>query len=250
MAHRQLTILLAGYGWFSGIPQGETNNAERIARALHGETITAGPDTPSARVHSVIVPVVWADAFPQVMAAIDAIRPDVVVALGTDARAGALRPEPYAVNWQRGTDARPEDPAMQTAMDGRILEDGPDWLRGTLPFEKMVREMLRAGIPAVMGGLLPPREDVPLCAAATPGMYLCNKMAYLLADLSQRTGLTAGFIHVPTQPAYAAAHRLRRLEAATDAERSEILAAPLAAMPLEMMIEGVRIALRACLPQA
>ena len=31
---RSLSILLCGYGWFAGIPEGETNNAELIARAL------------------------------------------------------------------------------------------------------------------------------------------------------------------------------------------------------------------------
>ena len=29
-------ILLVGYGWFAGIPEGETNNSEMIARALDG----------------------------------------------------------------------------------------------------------------------------------------------------------------------------------------------------------------------
>ena len=36
---RSLSILLCGYGWFAGIPEGETNNAERIARALDGEIL-------------------------------------------------------------------------------------------------------------------------------------------------------------------------------------------------------------------
>ena len=36
---RSLSILLCGYGWFAGIPDGETNNAELIARALAGETL-------------------------------------------------------------------------------------------------------------------------------------------------------------------------------------------------------------------
>ena len=31
---RSLSVLLCGYGWFAGIPEGETNNAELIARAL------------------------------------------------------------------------------------------------------------------------------------------------------------------------------------------------------------------------
>ena len=36
---RSLSVLLCGYGWFAGIPEGETNNAELIARALDGETL-------------------------------------------------------------------------------------------------------------------------------------------------------------------------------------------------------------------
>ena len=244
------TILLAGYGWFSGIPEGETNNAELIARALDNETLVVaheGGETICGHIQSIVVPVVWETAFPQVRTAIEAIKPDLVLAVGTDARASALRPEPYAVNWQRGTDALPEDPSRQTAVDGKILPDGEDFLRGTLPYEAMVRGILAAGIPAQLGALLPPREDVPLPAAATPGMYLCNKMAYLLADYGHRHSLPAGFLHVPTQPQYAARHRLAQLESLTGEALAEVMAKPVAAMPLPMMVEGTRAALRACL---
>ena len=244
------TILLAGYGWFAGIPEGETNNAELIARALDGETLTArrgDGETVCGHIRSIVVPVVWETAFPQVLSAIDAVKPDIVLAMGTDARIAGLRPEPYGINWQRGTDARPDAPEQQTAVDGKILADGPDWLRGTLPYEAMVREILRAGIPALLGSLLPPREDVPLAAFATPGLYLCNRMAYLLADYGRRSGIPAGFLHVPTQPQYAAARRLARLDALDGEELAEALCAPIAAMPLSMMIEGTRAALRACL---
>ena len=244
------TILLAGYGWFAGIPEGETNNAELIARALDGETliVTRGDgETILGRVHGLVVPVVWETAFPQVMAAVQALHPDIVVGMGTDARISGLRPEPYGVNWQRGTDARPDAPARQTTVDGKILEDGADWLRGTLPYEAMVTSMLRAGIPALMGSLLPPKEDVPLSAFATPGLYLCNKMAYLLADYGQRAGIPAGFVHVPTQPQYAAARRLARIESLIGEELAEAMVKPISAMPLPMMIEGMRAALAACL---
>lgn len=244
------TILLAGYGWFSGIPEGETNNAELIARALDGETLAAVREdgtTVSGRICSLTVPVVWDRAFPQVRAAIEALRPDAVLALGTDARLSCLRPEPYGVNWQRGTDALPEDPGRQTAMDGKILPEGEDVLRGTLPYEAMVMEILRSGIPAMTGSLLPPGKDVPLCALATPGLYLCNKMTYLLADYGQRHRLPAGFMHVPTQPHYAAARRVRQLEGLSGGALERAMSAPLCAMPLPMMIEGTRAALRACL---
>ena len=246
------TILLAGYGWFAGIPEGETNNSELVARALDGETLTVTREdgkTVCGRIRSLVVPVVWETAFPQVMAAIGEIQPDMVLAMGTDARISGLRPEPYGINWQRGTDALPEDPAKQTTVDGKILPDGADFLRGTLPYEAMVMEVLRAGIPALMGSLLPPKEDVPLAAFATPGLYLCNKMAYLLADWSARSGVPAGFLHLPTQPQYAAARRLKRLEALSGEELAEAIAKPISAMPLPMMIEGTRAALRACLKQ-
>ena len=94
---RSLSVLLCGYGWFAGIPEGETNNAELIARALDGETLVCGDVR--ATVRGMTMPVLWRGAFEPVQAAIDAQKPDLVLALGTDARAGALRPEPFGVNW-------------------------------------------------------------------------------------------------------------------------------------------------------
>ena len=74
-------------------------------------------------------------------------------------------------------------------------------------------------------------------------------MTYRLAKLSRETGLRAGFMHVPTQTAYACRHRERMLAAAADEEAKEkLLAAPIAGMELEMMVRGTRAALEACLP--
>ena len=105
-------ILLIGYGWFASIPEGQTNNAELIARALDGETLL-GESGNEAVISSLIVPVIWKEAFLPVEQAIRDLQPDVVLALGTDASACAMRPEPFGVNWMRGKDA---------AMDGRVTE--------------------------------------------------------------------------------------------------------------------------------
>ena len=76
-----------------------------------------------------------------------------------------------------------------------------------------------------------------------------DDMTYRLAKLSRETGLRAGFMHVPTQTAYACRHRERMLAAAADEEAKEkLLAAPIAGMELEMMVRGTRAALEACLP--
>lgn len=228
---RSLSILLCGYGWFAGIPEGETNNAERIARALDGEILARGDAR--AVVHGMTMPVLWNGAFEPVQAAIDELKPDLVLALGTDARASAMRPEPFGVNWRRGRDAggNPEENAP-------IFAGEPDWLRGALPYEAMVRAMLAAGVPAQMGALTSAPEGAPLAMQSTTGMYLCNYMTYRLAKLSRETGLRAGFMHVPTQPLYACRQRERMLAAAADDEaREKLLAAPIAGMELEMMIQ-------------
>ena len=111
--------------------------------------------------------------------------------------------------------------------------------------------MLRAGIPARLGALTPAEEGAPLPVRCTAGMYLCNTMTYRLAELSARTGLRAGFMHVPTQPAYAAARRLREIGAAGEAERTALLDEPLPpSMALELMIAGTRAAIGACLEES
>ena len=58
---RSLSILLCGYGWFAGIPDGETNNAELIARALDGETLIHKDIC--AEIHGMTMPVLWNGAF-------------------------------------------------------------------------------------------------------------------------------------------------------------------------------------------
>lgn len=234
-------ILLVGYGWFASIPQGQTNNAEMIARALDGETIRT-ENGMEAIVHSLVVPVVWNEAFAPVERAIREFSPDVVLALGTDARASAMRPEPYAVNWKRGKDAAQD--GHVTEMDEPVLSQGEPFLRGTLPFEAMTLAMLRAGVPAQLGRLDDADEGAPLAKKSTTGLYLCNYMTYRLALLTKENpALRTGFMHVPTQPEYACAQRLSQGE--------DALSSPMSAgMPLDMMIRGTREALRACIGTA
>ena len=249
MTHPETTILLVGYGWFRGIPEGEINNAEAIARALDGEYLFAQDGSGAAgRIHSLIAPVTWDGAFAPVEAAALELRPQIILALGTDAASPALRPEPYGVNWCEGRDAQPDNPGAETERSGELIPGGEPVLRGTLPFEAMTRAMLRAGIPAYMGSLQESKPGAPTEKCATTGLYLCNLMAYRLAHFAKTAPfpVRTGFMHVPNQPAYAAARRLRRLEA-----EPEALSRPIyASMTLAQMVEGVRVALAACLAAA
>lgn len=232
------TILLVGYGWFASIPEGETNNAEWIARALDGEILRT-QDGVEAKVHALVVPVIWSEAFAPVEAAVRALEPDIVLALGTDASASAMRPEPWGVNYMKGKDEARD--GRVTEMNAPIVPGAAPFLRGTLPYEQMTLAMLRAGIPAQTGALSDAEEGAPLEKKSTTGLYLCNYMTYRLAQLAQENpALRAGFMHVPTQPQYACARRL--------AQGADVLSTPMPpSMPIEMMIRGTREALRACL---
>lgn len=232
------TILLVGYGWFASIPEGETNNAELVARALDGE-ILRSQEGCEAKVHALVVPVLWKEAFAPVQAAIEAIAPDIVLALGTDASAAAMRPEPWGVNYMKGKDAARD--GQVTLMDEPILPGEAPFLRGTLPYEAMTQAMLHAGVPAQMGCLADAEDGAPLAKKSTTGLYLCNYMTYRLALLARENpSLRAGFMHIPTQPQYACARRL--------ALGADALTTPMPpSLPLDAMIRGTRIALEACL---
>lgn len=236
-AHRREKIILAvGYGWFSGIPEGQTNNAELIVRALDGEILHAGGT--HAKICSIVVPVVWDAAFPPVEEAIRRLSPDIVLAVGTAAGASALRPEPVAVNWAEGSDASGGEGQSRAC---RIDERGEDVLYASLPFEEATRALLERGIPAQLGCLREAPQGALVPHRCTAGAYLCNYMNYRLAQYAKACGhpLRTGFLHVPTQPAYACAQRL---------SGSVPLTQPMpACMPLETMIEGTRALLTACL---
>lgn len=243
-----IPILLAGYGWFRGIPDGEVNNAEAIVRAMDGERITAHAEDGSevcGEVHSLVVPVSWSAAFPCVEEAALRLRPGIILALGTDPASPAMRPEPCGVNWCEGRDADPLHPELECERREPIIPGGEAVLRGTLPFEAMTRAMLEAEVPAYMGGLTDAPKGAPCTVAYTTGTYLCNLMTYSLADFARRApfAVRTGFMHVPNQPAYAAARRLKRL-----ADEPDALARPIyPSMTLEQMVKGTRAALAACL---
>ena len=142
-------ILLAGYGWFASIPEGQTNNAELIARALD-KTILRAENGEEAEIVSLIVPVIWKEAFAPVEAAIRDIKPDLVLALGTDARACAMRPEPYGVNWKRGKDAARDGSVtdMDEASFAEFIKDFPEieveelWVTGDVRPERSAEKWL------------------------------------------------------------------------------------------------------------
>jgi len=248
-----LTILVAGYGWYYGIPEGCINNAEAVAMALDREMIKARDDggrvVAMGKVHSIAVPVVWGEVMPILEEAIAKFDPDIIVGLGTAGTARSVRPEPFGSNVMWGCDALPpETPGMVCYSGEPILENGPDWLEGNLPYTEMVMAMLEAGIPARRGSTTGYREGLP---TATPGWYLCNYMTYNLALMTaENPELMAGFIHIPQRPEYSALFQylvLKDLEPGTPEFDEKIESELGPSIELQRTTDGVRICLEECL---
>jgi len=260
----QFKILLVGYGWYYGIPEGQVNNAELIAKKLHKKVITARDGKKivgEAMVRSIVIPVTWSGAWPPVEAKIMKYQPDIVVGLGTSPGASAIRPEPHASNVMRCCDALPpDDPLRECKQTEPIEVDGPDYRDGNLPYTDMVLAMSKKGIPARRGhetGYIEIEVDNPPCEAAgiypsaTPGWYLCNFLTWKLAKYvaEEDPDLLAGFIHIPTQPEYVAWDRYAALDALDPGSQEYndlIEKEPSASMKLKDMIRGIKICLKEC----
>ena len=102
-------------------------------------------------------------------------------------------------------DARIPDNAGAQPVDAKIATNGPAAYFSALPIKAMLAALQRHGIPAHV--------------SQTAGTYVCNHVFYgLMHELRRKPGVRGGFIHVPN--------------------------AGRGGMPLDDIVEGLRIALR------
>ena len=195
---KKQTILLTGFEPFGGEA---INPSWEIARALHGETVAG------ARVEALMLPCVFGESLRALGEAIDAIKPDLVLALGQARGRGELSLERVAINL---IDARIADNAGAQPIDAPVIAGAPPAHFSTLPVKAMVEGLRAAGYPA---GL-----------SFTAGSFVCNEVFFGLQDLLAGRHLRSGFMHVPCLPEQAAR-------------------APAPSMALTTMIDGVRLAL-------
>jgi pyroglutamyl-peptidase len=162
------TILVTGFGPFLDVKE---NPSWEAIRDLDGTRIGG------ARIAVARLDVTYASAAEQLQAAIDRVRPDVVLALGV-APDSALRLETTARNLD--TAASP-DVAGEVRAGRKVRADGPATLPSRLPLEA-----LRAALEA---------DGFEVRASDDAGGYLCNHLFYEL--LTRRPTGVAGFVHVP-----------------------------------------------------
>jgi pyroglutamyl-peptidase len=195
MAHG--TILLTGFEPFGGE---SINPSWRIAAALDGSTIDGW--TVAARQ----LPTTFAGALPALDAALDALRPGIVLGLGQAGGRGSIDFERVAINVN---DARIPDNDGAQPIDEPVVPGAPVAYFSTLPIKAMQARIARAGIPASV--------------SQTAGTFVCNHTFFgLMHRLAGQARARGGFAHVPWLPQQGTP-----------------------SLALDQLVEGVRLALEA-----
>jgi pyroglutamyl-peptidase len=176
-------VLLTGFEAFGNTP---INPAEHVARALDG-TVLVG-----SRIVGRVVPNVFFKAIDVVRAAMDEVRPGVVVMMGEYGGRAVITVERIAHNLNDSTRYRLADNDGCALQDQPTVAGGPAAYYTTLPIRAMVKAMREAGIPS----------DI----SDTPGTFCCNHLMYGILHHIATQGLQvrAGWIHLPYLPSTAA----------------------------------------------
>lgn len=203
-----LKVLLTAFEPFGGEA---INPSLEIALALTGSVIGGH------RIVGQVLPVAFGETPHTLRQALQAERPQLVIALGQAGGRSEISLERVAINL---IDARIADNAGVQPVDRPVLAGAPSAYFSTLPIKAMRNALHAEGIPAQI--------------SFSAGTFVCNQVFYLVMHelVAMRSTARAGFIHVPYLPAQAAFHR----------------GAP--SMALDTMIAGVRFAIAAAIETA
>lgn len=175
------TVLITGFEPFGGE---QINPSWEVVSRLNNAIIRG------CRVVARQLPCVFGESLSVLNAAIDALSPALVLAVGQAGGRSDITVERVAINVD---DARIADNKGQQPVDMPIVIDGPAAWFSTLPIKAMVSAMREAGVPASV--------------SQTAGTFVCNHVMYgLLHKLSGLSEVKGGFIHIPYLPQQAAAH--------------------------------------------
>lgn len=165
-----MKILVTAFGPFDG----RLENASTLALR---ELKVAFPE-----IRTRILPVDMVVAPARLRQALRSLRPDAVVLLGEAAGSKNIRLETTA--WNQ-LDFRIPDNAGRQPAPRPIRAGGCDFLKSTLPLDRILARLLDAEMPASLS------DD--------PGRYLCNQVFHTAIECLENLGhpCRAGFIHLP-----------------------------------------------------
>ena len=197
---------------FEGYGAHGVNPTEELARAIDGlakdEIDFVGA----------VLPVTYEGLGRRIVSLIEEYRPDIVILLGLWPGEPCIRVERFALNLN---DFEIPDNAG-VIKHGPIEENAALAHPSGLPVDRIVEDLLSAGIPAR--------------ASSSAGNFLCNALFFNAIEAVARRDLPArvGFVHVPYLPSQVA-HVIRVEERLERHQRAD-----LASMALEMQLAAVR----------
>ena len=167
-----ITVLVTAFGAFPGAPTNPTMALARDLKGSHGKRLARL----SIALHTRVLPVQFAQVEGALTAALDEVRPDVVLHLGLAGRRGALSVEIRALN-RLGT-LRPD--AARAFAGCAVVSPGECFQRKA----RWPAQRIRAA--------MDPFAVTRLSIDA--GDYVCNQTLFLTLA---RTSGPVGFIHIP-----------------------------------------------------
>lgn len=168
------TVLLTGFEPFNRAHINPAWEAVRALEGWHGDGF---------RVEVRQLPCVFGQAVEAITQAVDALNPDVVIALGQAGGRPDISVERVAINVD---DASILDNAGLQPVDAAIVPGGPAAYFSTLPIKAIVRALRERGLAASV--------------SQTAGTFVCNHVFYGLMHHTAGRPVKAGFIHVPFLP--------------------------------------------------
>jgi pyroglutamyl-peptidase len=197
--------LVTGFEPFAGL---DRNPSAEVASQLDGRVVGGAP------VVARVLPVSLDRYRAALAAAIEEVRPGLVIGLGLAQGEASIRIERIGINL---ADFEIADNDGAVAADRPVEPGGPQARLSTIPVAAIEDALLAEGIPAH--------------SSTTAGAYLCNACLYTLLGLAETAdpAFPCGFIHLPYLP-----EQVARLMADDRRTRRDT-----ASMGLEIMVRAV-----------
>lgn len=181
---QQLNVVISGFDHYDGVdvnPSFEVPNA--LAKQGLGEITDV--DDPlydvEISISAVNLPVSFANAWPTLREAIDAVRPNIVIATGLKHAARSVALERCATNLMNA--ARPDADNALPRFEP-IIPDGPAAYWTRLPLRAIINDFAHDGIPATL--------------SSDAGTFVCNSLFYNLLNWAcAQERVLAGFVSLP-----------------------------------------------------
>lgn len=164
-------VLISGFEPFGGA---KLNPSQLLVEQLAKENI------PGVDLRTIVLPVEFDQAAKLLLAEIEKVNPDVVVAFGQAEGRSAITPEKIAINLD---DARIPDNSGDQRQSRKIAEDGADGYFSTLPIEKIVDSIKQ--------------EKISSSVSLSAGAFVCNHVFYVMQHQLLGSTVKSGFVHVP-----------------------------------------------------